>query len=501
MARGAIWMLLFRFTERGLGLISTLILARLLSPEDFGVVAMAMSFITMAELLSSFSFDAALIHNRQATREHFDSAWTCNLLIGFGISGLLLLLAQPVADFYQRPELVWVVLALAIGPAITGAQNIGVVAFLRELDFRKEFRFQVSRKLVGFCVVIPLAFIYQSYWVLVVGMLVSRLAGFVISFLMHPYRPRWCLSKARELVNFSRWLLINNFAGFLKERAADFFIGRASGATALGTYTIAYELANLPTTEIGAPINRAFLPGFASMDSQDEIARAFRNAIGFLALIVLPTAACMYVTTPFLVAVLLGNKWLAAAPLMQLLVFNGVLVVVFQSLPCAVMIGRGFPARVMAATLTYTLLLLAALASAYFFMPDFGVTHAAYAALATSVATTPLYLYQVRKTLKIGPSLFASALIRPVLASAAVVLVVPGLLPAHEASMGSLGSLVWLVAGCALGVAIYTAMILLTWWVAGRPDGPERKILAKGGDMLTQQVTRLRRARAADLPR
>lgn len=500
MARGAIWMLLFRFTERGLGLISTLILARLLSPEDFGVVAMAMSFITMAELLSSFSFDAALIHNRKATREHFDSAWTCNLLIGFAISGLLLLVAKPVADFYQRPELVWVVLALAIGPAITGAQNIGVVAFLRELDFRKEFRFQVSRKLVGFCIVIPLAFIYQSYWVLVIGMLVSRLAGFVISYLMHPYRPRWCLGKARELVNFSRWLLINNFAGFLKERAADFFIGRASGATALGTYTIAYELANLPTTEIGAPINRAFLPGFASMDSQEEITRAFRNAIGFLAMVVLPTAACMYVTTPFLVAVLLGNKWLAAAPLMQLLVFNSALVVLFQSLPSSVLIGRGFPARVMATTLSYTLLLLAALSFAYFTVPDFGVTHAAYAALGTTLATTPLYLYQVNKALKIGPLQFARSLTRPALASLAVVLVVPGLLPAHDLSMGSLGSLGWLVTGCALGVAIYTVMILVTWWLVGRPDGPEKQILNKGTAMLQQELARRRRARAADLP-
>lgn len=501
MARGAIWMLLFRFTERGLGLISTLILARLLSPEDFGVVAMAMSFITMAELLSSFSFDAALIHNREAGREHFDSAWTCNLLIGFAISAMLLAMAQPIANFYQRPELVWVVMALAVGPAITGAQNIGVVAFLKELDFRKEFRFQVSRKLVGFSIVIPLAFVYQSYWVLVVGMLISRLAGFFISYLMHPYRPRWCLTKARELVNFSRWLLINNFAGFLKERSADFFIGRASGAASLGTYTIAYELANLPTTEIGAPINRAFLPGFASMDSHEEIARAFRNAIGFLAMVALPTAACMFVTTPFLVAVLLGNKWLAAAPLMQLLVFNGVLVVMFQSLPCAVLIGRGFPARVMTATLTYTLLLLAALSFAYFTVPHFGVTHAAYAALGTTVATVPLYLYQVRKALKIGPSLFARAMTRPALASLFVVLVVPHLLPAHDPSMGTLGSLAWLIVGCALGVVLYTCAILLTWWIAGRPNGPEQKILEKGGALLRRQRARFRDARATDVPR
>ena len=82
MAKGAIWMVLFKLVERSLGLVSTLILARLLSPADFGVVAMAMSFIIMAELLSAFGFDIAIIQNQSATEEHYSTAWTCNFLLG-----------------------------------------------------------------------------------------------------------------------------------------------------------------------------------------------------------------------------------------------------------------------------------------------------------------------------------------------------------------------------------------------------------------------------------
>src|SRR5687767_2748072 len=217
MATGAIWMVLFKLVERSLGLISTLILARLLGPADFGVVAMAISFIAMAELLTAFSFDIAIIQNQSATKEHYNSAWTCNVLLNLCVTTLMLALAIPIAAFYRHPEVAWVVCALAFGPFLAGLENIGVVAFRKELDFRREFRFQVSRKLIAFMVVVPLAFILRSYWALVVGMLVSKAGGTVISYLMHPFRPRFTLSKVRELFRFSRWMLFNSLVGFFKE--------------------------------------------------------------------------------------------------------------------------------------------------------------------------------------------------------------------------------------------------------------------------------------------
>jgi O-antigen/teichoic acid export membrane protein len=188
MATGATWMVLFKLIERSIGLISTLILARILSPSDFGVIAMALSFIFFAEQLAAFSFDIALIHNQSATREHFDTAWTGNLLLGLSITLVMLLAAYPIAGFYRQPELVWVVCALALGPLISGAENIGVVAFRKELNFRKEFLFQLSRKALGFLIVVPIALIVRNYWALVVGILFSKLAGTAISYLMHPYR-------------------------------------------------------------------------------------------------------------------------------------------------------------------------------------------------------------------------------------------------------------------------------------------------------------------------
>ncbi|WP_372657334.1 oligosaccharide flippase family protein [Hydrogenophaga sp.] len=486
MAKGAVWMILFKLVERGLGLISTLILARLLAPGDFGVVAMAMSFIAMAELMSAFSFDTAIIHNQDATEEHYNSAWTCSFLLGLIITLMMVAVALPISNFYHKPELMWVVIALAFGPLFTGAQNIGVVAFQKELDFRREFRFQVSRKFISFIIVVPLAFYLKSYWALVIGILVSKAAGTLISYLMHPYRPRFSLSKARELLVFSRWLLVNNFAGFFKERSADFFVGRISGAASLGTYNIAYELANLPTTEIGAPINRALLPGFAKMREHSEIASAYGNAVGLLALLALPTAACMNALAPFLIPVMLGQKWLGVIPLMQLLAFNGALLL-FHSSICAVLIGRGFPARVMYTNVAYTVILLALLSLVFLGMRDLGVVGAAYAALFTSVVSTPLYLYQLRKCLGLAPSLFVKAIARPLIASACVMLVVHAVLPDYDASLGFLTTFAWLVAGGLLAVATYLVLIGLMWHGRGRPAGAEQVVLERVRGLLAKR--------------
>lgn len=478
IAKGAVWMILFKLVERGLGLISTLILARLLMPEDFGVVAMAMSFIAMAELLSAFSFDTAIIQNQKATQEHYNSAWTCSLLLGLVITLVMIALAVPIATFYNRPELAWVVIALAFGPLFTGAQNIGVVAFLKELDFRREFRFQVSRKLISFCIVVPLAFLFRSYWALVAGILVSKFGGVLISYLMHPYRPRLDFSKARELLVFSRWLLVNNAAGFFKERAADFFVGRMIGANSLGTYNLAYELANLPTTEIGAPINRALLPGFAKMHGPAEVSSAYTNAVGILALVALPIAAGMHALAPYLIPVMLGNKWLDVVPLMQLLAFNGALLLFHASI-CAVLIGRGFPARVMYANLFYTAMLLALLAGIFQYDKSIGVKGAAYAALLTSLLSTPVYLYQLRHCLGLQPFLFIKAATRPALASALLILMVQRVIPPYRVGTTFVSTFIWLLAGSIVALGTYVAAVLLVWHVAGRPVGAEHMLLQR----------------------
>ncbi|HEU5294349.1 MAG TPA: lipopolysaccharide biosynthesis protein, partial [Burkholderiaceae bacterium] len=393
IARGVGWMLLFKLTERSLGIISTLVLVRLLSPADFGVVAMAQSVIAMVQLLAAFGFDLALIHNQSATEEHYNTAWTLNVSLGVLIAVIVIGLAQPISDFYGKAELFWVVCALALSSLLYGLENIGVVAFRKELRFRSEFAFQVSRKLIAICVTLPLAFYLRSYWALVVGTLTSALAGTVISYLAHPFRPRFTLAKARELLDFSRWLLLGNVVAFVRERSSDFFLGRLAGPAALGTYNVSYEISNLPTTELSAPINRALMPGLAAMTGDPPAMRAtYLQAFGLLAALATPAAIGILALADLLVPVLLGPKWLAAVPLIQALAVIGVFQAMHSSCAAA-LIANGHPKSVSVANGLYAIVLLVGLAM---FVPTRGAIGAAIATATAALVATPVFLMSLR---------------------------------------------------------------------------------------------------------
>ncbi|HLQ89859.1 MAG TPA: lipopolysaccharide biosynthesis protein [Xanthobacteraceae bacterium] len=473
MGHGALWMVLFKFTERSLGLISTLILVHVLSPIDFGITAMAGSFILMTEMLTAFSFDVALIQKQDATDEHYHSAWTCNVLLGLAITVLMLAAATWIADFYKHPELYWVVCALALGPLISGSENIGVVAFRKDMRFRREFAFQLSRKVIGVLVVVPLAFYLRNYWALVAGVLASKLVGTITSYLVHPFRPHLSLTKVRGLLGFSKWLLVNNFVNFLKERSSDFVIGRLLGAVPLGVYNISYEIALMPTSELSAPINRALLPGFSRIaHDSDAIRAAYRSAVGVLALIAVPVAFGIYAVAPHLIPTLLGPKWLAAVPLIEILAFNGGLQLL-QSSICTVIIASGRPDRV---TKTNGLYVLALLILFALLVPSYGLSGAAYGVLVTSILSTPIYLSQLRRSVGVTPMVFLGAAARPVVAALAMALLVRWVLPEWSPAMDLAVSIGWTIGGVTLGVFAYAAAIMLLWLAAGRPAGAERLV-------------------------
>ena len=279
-------------------------------------------------------------------------------------------------------------------------------------------------------------------------------------------------------------MLFNSLVSFFKERSTDFFIGRLHGSAALGSYNVGVELAHLPTTEIGAPINRALLPGFAKIEEAREVAAAYTSAVGVLALLALPAAALIFVVSPFLVPALLGLKWLEAVPVMQIMAFNGALLLFHASI-CAVLVGRGFPLQVAIANASYVAVLLALL---FVFATHLGVVGAAYAALSTSLLCTPIYLYQVQRCLGIGPVLFLKAIVRPLLACAATTALLFWALPFDEATTSTLRSVTWLIVGSVSGLAIYSAVLWCLWSVAGRPGGAERAVIDRVHAFVAQRI-------------
>lgn len=484
VASGALWMLLFKAIDKSLGLISTLILVRLLDPSDFGIVAMAMSAIALAEVFSAFGFDTAIIQKKNAVPAHYNSAWTLGLITTGLVSLTIVLLAPLIADFYNEPDVYLVLVLLGLSPILVGLQNIGIVDFRKELQFQREFRFQVFKKIAGFVIAIPLAFMTGSYWALVLGSLGMRIFAVIYSYIAHPFRPKLDMSRSRELMGFSQWLLLANLVEFLKQRSSAIILGRTLSAKDVGVFSISYELANMPTTELSAPINRALLPGLAKGNSSSS-AKLYAASIAALALLAIPAAVGIAALSDQIVTIVLGTKWADAGPLMQILAINGAIMLLHSSI-ATYLIASGLPRVYLGANVVFVVILLAMFA---LLIPKLGLLGAAWAYLVSSILSTPVFIYLLKSKLSISPLVFVRALTRPILCA---VLMTIGLyafaLPvSSENTLSGAGNL---LANIGLGILIYSATILISWVLSGRPDGGERLIADKIKQYIEQRQSR-----------
>ena len=475
MARGAAWLILFRLTDRGIGFISTMILARLLVPEDFGLVAMGMSILAALELLGAFSFDIALIQNQNAERRHYDTAWTFAVLFACVNAIGMCLLASPAVAFFHEPRVEGLMYALALCTLIQGFDNIGIVAFQKDLELHKEFWFGLAKKLIGFTVTITAALLLHSFWALVCGMLALRVSSLGLSYWLHPYRPRLSLAAAGELFNFSKWLLLNNLLIFLNNRGTDFVIGKFSGARALGLYSIAYELANLPTTELVYPISRAVFPGYSRMANDlPELRRAFVQVISLVALLTVPAGALIGLVAAPVVQLLLGSKWTEAVPLIQVLAVFGI-VRSLHGPTGSIYIALGKPRRVAALQCVQ---LAVAIGLMLVLVPRLGSLGAAWAILAGSTAAMALNYTMVLGELQLALSELVGALLRPIVGALAMAGALIFLAAQWPPESGVAGIATQLVVMCLVGAVTYLATVGLCWWCTGRPEGSETQVVA-----------------------
>lgn len=480
LASGAAWMIIARFATRAIGIVSTLILARVLMPEDFGLVAMATSLVALIELLRAFGFDTALIQNQSASRDHYDTAWTFNALFGLGAAIAVCLLAGPAADFYKEDRVMPVMWVLAIGIAMQGFENVGIVDFRKYLQFDRDFLFALGSKVAAFVATVGVAIWLRSYWALVIGVLFGRFWSLGASYWMHPYRPRFSLAARRELIGFSKWLLLNNTLLYLKSRASDFVIGSVSGARSLGLFNMSYEISNLPTTEIVMPINRAVFSGYAQIaGDRGRLRTGFINVIAVIGAFAVPAGLGIAATSPLLVPLALGPRWLDAIPLIQVLSIYGVLIAL-QTNTLYVYIALGEPRT---ASLLNGLHVLLLVPSLIFATRLDGAVGAAWACLIVAVVTTPVNLVVLVRRVGLAPRDLLLASWRPLVAATVMFEVVRRMVAESTASTSGEYNL-WanagsLTAAIAAGAALYAALMAALWFVAGRPRGIETELLGR----------------------
>ena len=467
--RGALLAVALQWSMRLIGLVSVFVLARLLSPEDFGIVGLAMAAVALVEIFSVIGLRQALLRIEAPDRSHLDTAWTIQLLLFLGLGAVLVALAPLAGRFYGEPALATVIVVLASRFLFLGLVNIGIVEFDRNLDFGRDLRMRLGARLVSFTVTVTAAVALRSYWALVIGLVLqsAMLAG--ASWLAHSYRPRFSLDRRRELLGVSGWMFLNFSAQVVHHQLERLVIGRFAPLHLVGLYSVSKDLSAIFTQEIATALNRVTFVttargGRPLSDAPERIAAI----LGAYALIAAPLGLGLAAAAGDAVAVLLGPQWLAAAPLLQLIGPASALYAVYKVISSSLQ-AAGFERRAALITCTATAVAAAAIFAAAY--GGGGAMAIAGASLAVTLALLAVGICVIAKVAGVSAAAFAAPIGRPFAAAAAMFVAVRLLDPQTGIAAADL------TIGVMLGAVVYAATVVVLWLAARRPAGAEAQAL------------------------
>ena len=466
---GTLWVVAARWGMRVIGLVSTVMLARLLTPADFGIIALAMLVVGLIEIFNETGLVIFIIRHPDPQRSHFDTVFTLQLIIGALLSLTILAAAPWGAAFFRAPAIEPVIQCLALRSLMWGMENPGIIWFRRNMDFKKDFQFMVTNKLVSFVVTLAAAVILRSHWALVIGILSGGVIALVQSYRMHPYRPRFSLAEARHAWSFSTWMLLVNMLEFANTRIDELIIGRTRSITEMGYYTVGSSIAAAPVQEVISPMTRVWEPAFARLAHDPEaLENTYRRVISAVAIIALSVSTGLSLVAYDIALLVLGPAWLPAVPVMQILTIAAGMAA--MTMPLGSVLGAtGDPRILLSLAAVRTLLLVATMvpAAMWYGLAEVAMGRAAATAIALAVSFT---VFEHVAGLK--PLTLARSLLRPLLAAlamAAMVLAIQHLAPQHP--------LPRLILCVPAGAATFAATLLALWALAGHPAGVERDAL------------------------
>jgi len=457
-----------RIGMRLIGVVSTLVLVRILSPADFGIVALAQAVYAILDLLTATGFNMAIIRMRAPQAAHYDTAWTLGIFRGAFIAVCLVATSGWQARFMHDPRiapLMWIIAANAI---LVSLKNVRLIDYNRDMRFEWITVFMLWGKVQGFIIIMLLAIFMHNYWILVLGNLFNNLIAVPASYIVARHRPRFSLAGWRELFNFSKWLFLGNLCLLTDLQLMTFVIGHYLGMGNVGLFQVGQQVAALPVTEIAAPVRGPLYSAFSKIYHDiDQLRRTFLDSLAIQCVIVVPLTVGLAVTAPEVTGIFLGQKWMAVAPLLPIIAFYQLFDAVGHYTH-TVMIALN---RQRLYAITYNISIALRVPLTIWWALEDGLRGAVLAMLVTAAANAILWNAQVGSLLHLRWRRTVAVLWRPVLASAVmggIVLIVSQRLPTAS---GSHDLVLRLVIQVAAGAIVYPVLVGVFWLIAGAPAG------------------------------
>jgi len=485
VARGAAWIIGGRLLVRMLGLINTLILARLLVPEDFGLVAIGVTVMQLLQNVTDIGVSRTVVKFHNAGRAHYDTLFTISLVRGAFVSAVMVLAAVFAGAFYDDPRVTTVFLAVSIAPIFHALINPKVYEFEREVDFSRQFQLETMEKVVGVAVSVSIALLFRTYWAILAGFVAGVFVRAAFSWVLRPYRPRISLSAWREIGGFTGWLTGLSFVAALNNKLDVLIFGKFASPADVGAFFVGGSVASLPSGEIAIPMARAIYPGFSELQGDAGALRAaYLKSAEALAFIAMPASFGVAFAAPDLVMLLLGAGWERAAVMLQYFAPAAGLAVIFYATNAyALALGRA-RALFYREALFFVIRMPIFIAGAYFF----GLTGAAIACgigmLVSAALNAGLYA-----RLSNGPFYEPIWRARRALAGVAAMAIYFFLLRNVVINAEALLVSARLGVDVTAGAAIYLMTVYSLWRFEGMPDSVEKLAI----NQISASVARFRR--------
>lgn len=460
-----------RWSERLLGLLSMVVLARLLTPADFGLVAIAWVVIELLDLVTDLGVNVAIIRKVNPDDDYYDTAWTMRLIQMIFAALVVFFGAGQFAEFFGDTRLEHILEVLALFFFIGGLENIRIVDFQKHMNFGKDFIFFVARKLPTIIITISLALAFQSYWALIIGSIAGKIISVAVSYAMVRRAPRFCLSAWRNIFNISKWVLIRSILLYIDNNIPKILIGKLLTTDSLGHYTLSAELAAIPTTEVLAPINRVLFPTLAkNINDSTETIRTLSRVLATQAYIALPAAFGIYAIANDFITVVLGQQWSAAGSILGILAFASA-IGALSSCASYLLLADG-RLSILAAVSLLQIVVFASI----IFLPQVGldIEHVAEARLA-SILFGAFCLFTLISWSAQQP--FFSVIIKSLFRPLAAAIVMFSLLNWITPVLSEWTVVIRLLTNITLGAMIFVLTSYTLWFFQGKPDGPERFVI------------------------
>jgi O-antigen/teichoic acid export membrane protein len=397
---GLKWNIINQVIQQAISLGLNIILARLLSPEDFGLIGMILVFTGFLQVFKDFGLGSALIQRVKVTPLEVNTVFWTNVLVGFLLSLGLVLASEAIGVFYNNSNLKPLITVSALNFVIQAFNYVHNTLLKKELRFRKLFGVNFLSTLISGGVAVWMAYAGYGVWSIVVQMLLNTVINTIVLWSISTWRPLFEFSwiDLKNLMRFSLPLMGTQTIHYWNRNLDNLLVGKFLGEAALGAYTRAYALMLFPVRQISSMLSSVMFPSIALI--QDDIARVAKlyiKSIRILSLINFPLMGCLFVVADQFVYTILGAQWYEAIPVIRILSTVGAMQSI-STLNGNIFLGLGKTTLQLKLNLVLGVFIMSSIAIGVFF----GLEGVAYGYLFSTLISGFVLRYFIAKLLKVG---------------------------------------------------------------------------------------------------